>query len=213
MSEPEVSRRALLGSAAATVGVAAATVGVGAANAAPAAAAPGGAEPAKDAPRTHKFRLAAQKANVFPGGNNRMFNVHNFPMCTDFSGGVMIINPGALRELHWHPNAAEWTYVLAGKVRLTVFSPKGLAGEAETVDLEPGDIAFIPRGYAHHVENPGPGEAQMLFLYNHGAFDTISSTGWFAATPKEVLAANFGVPEKTFADFPKQTVFIAPKPK
>lgn len=204
MSESEVTRRQLLGSAAATVGVLAANTALAASEQ---------PVPAKDAPRTHKFRLSAQKPNVFPGGNNRMFNVHNFPISTEISGGIMIINPGALRELHWHPNAAEWMYVLRGKVRLTVFSAKGIAGEVETVELEAGDIGYVPHGYGHHVENPGSDEAQMLFIYNHGAFETISSTGWLAATPKEVLAANFSVPAKTFDDFPKQTVFIAPKPK
>jgi oxalate decarboxylase len=203
MSESGVTRRELLGSAA--------TVGVLAANAA--LAAPAQAVPVKDAPRTHKFRLAAQKPNVFPGGNNRVATVNNFPISKDMAGGIMIIHPGALRELHWHPNAVEWMYVLSGKVRLTVYSAKGIAGEVETVDLEPGDIGYVPQGYGHHVENPGSDEAQMLFVYNHGAFETISSTGWLAATPRDVLAANFGVPEKTFADFPKQTVFIAPKPK
>jgi len=29
-------------------------------------------------------------------------------------GVVLEMEPGALRELHWHPNAAEWQYVLSG---------------------------------------------------------------------------------------------------
>ena len=37
-----------------------------------------------------------------------------------------VANPaGALRELHWHPNADEWQYVIEGDVNVTMFGSHG----------------------------------------------------------------------------------------
>jgi hypothetical protein len=37
------------------------------------------------------------------------------------------MEPGALRELHWHPNASEWQYVLYGQFNVILFGSKGRA--------------------------------------------------------------------------------------
>jgi hypothetical protein len=44
------------------------------------------------------------------------------------------------RELHWHPNASEWQFYLAGKVRMTVFMP---VGNARTMDYNANDAGFV----------------------------------------------------------------------
>ncbi len=33
-----------------------------------------------------------------------------------------------MREMHWHATAAEWAFVLEGKVRTTVIDPDGNVG-------------------------------------------------------------------------------------
>jgi oxalate decarboxylase len=53
----------------------------------------------------------------------------------------MRLNPGGFRELHWHAIAAEWAYVLEGRVRTTVISPDG---QAETDEFQVGDIWYFP---------------------------------------------------------------------
>jgi hypothetical protein len=45
-----------------------------------------------------------------------------------------------MRELHWHPNASEWQYYLAGKGRMTVFTSEG----ARTMDFNANDVGFVP---------------------------------------------------------------------
>ncbi len=47
------------------------------------------------------------------------------------TGIIEIVKPGAIRELHWHPNANEWQYYIAGKGRMTVFSSHGHAQTEE----------------------------------------------------------------------------------
>jgi oxalate decarboxylase len=41
------------------------------------------------------------------------------------TGALLIIQPRALRELHWHPNAAERQFYLKGRGRMTVFGSHG----------------------------------------------------------------------------------------
>ncbi len=52
----------------------------------------------------------------------------------------MTLEPGALRELHWHANAAEWAYVLEGNCRVTTIDP---LGQCEIVDFGPGGTCAL----------------------------------------------------------------------
>jgi oxalate decarboxylase len=50
-----------------------------------------------------------------------------------------------------------------------------------------------------------------LLVFDDGSFsefDTFTITDWFAHTPKDVLAANFGVPESAFANIPTKQRYI-----
>jgi Cupin len=74
------------------------------------------------------FSLYGSKSGWYgPGGSAVEQNVSNFPMSTSFASVSMKLDPGAMRELHWHAIAAEWAYVLTGHMRTTVITPKGAA--------------------------------------------------------------------------------------
>ena len=122
------------------------------------------------------------------------------------TGATMRLEPGALRELHWHPNADEWQYILAGKMRMTVFAS---SGRAETIELGQGDVGYVPQGYGHYLENVGSDACRLLLAFNSGHYQEISLSGWIASNPGLLVATNLGVPESVIAKFPKQTVFIA----
>ena len=34
---------------------------------------------------------------------------------------VVVVHPGAMREVHWHPTSDEWSFFLQGAGRITVF--------------------------------------------------------------------------------------------
>jgi oxalate decarboxylase len=46
-------------------------------------------------------------------------------------------------------------------------------------------------------------DLEIVLALNNGTFESISITAWMAATPGALLATNFGVPESTFAGFPR----------
>ena len=71
----------------------------------------------------------------------------------------MRLEPGAMRELHWHPNAAEWQFYIAGKGRMTVFFP---VDNARTMDFNANDVGYVPSNAPHYIENTG--DTDLVFL-------------------------------------------------
>jgi oxalate decarboxylase len=122
------------------------------------------------------------------------------------TGAVLELEPRALRELHWHPSADEWQYVLEGKMSMTMFGSHGRF-RAET--LEKGDVGYIPQGYGHSIENLGDKKCRVLIGFNSGVYEDIDLTEWIGGNPLDVLATNFGKPASLFEKFPKRDVFIA----
>src|SRR5262249_39563618 len=124
------------------------------------------------------------------------------------TGVVLDLDPGALRTLHWHPNADEWQYVVEGSLSVTLF---GSHGRFRTEVLEQGDVGYIPQGYGHSIENVGDRRARILIGFNAGVYESIDLSQWIAGNPPDVLATNFSQPAELFAKFPHQDVFLADK--
>jgi oxalate decarboxylase len=156
-------------------------------------------------PLTHRYRLLAQAPDVFPGGTMRTVSEREFPISTTMTGALLTIDAGAMRELHWHPNAAEWQLYLNGSARMTVF---GSHGRARTDAFAVGDVGYVPHGYGHYIENTGTDELQVVLVLNNATYESISITGWLAANPDLLLATNFGVPESVFASMPKRALIM-----
>ena len=61
-------------------------------------------------PLTHRYQLLAQAPDLYAAGTMRVVSMREFPISMTMTGALLTIKPGSLRELHWHPNAAEWQY-------------------------------------------------------------------------------------------------------
>lgn len=160
-------------------------------------------------PQTHRYRLLAQPPHaVYKGGREWRVDSTRFEISKTMTGAVVDLEPGALRELHWHPSADEWQYLIEGRVSVTLF---GSHGRYRIETLERGDVAYIPQGYGHSVENVGDKDCRLLVGFNSGIYETIDLSQWIAANPADVLATNFGRPAELFEKFPHKDVFIAGK--
>ncbi|WOH69085.1 cupin domain-containing protein [Bradyrhizobium sp. BWA-3-5] len=160
-------------------------------------------------PETHKYRLLTQPPHAsYPGGREWRVDSSRFPIAKTITGVILDLDPGALRTLHWHPNADEWQYVIDGEVSVTLF---GSHGRFRIEQLEKGDVGYIPQGYGHSIENVGSRTARILIGFNAGIYETIDLSQWIAANPKDVLATNFGQPAEVFGKFPDLDVFVAAK--
>jgi oxalate decarboxylase len=191
-----LNRRQMLGAAAAAAGLVS-TVGAA-------------AEPneAHDELPTFRYALESQNGRVTEGGSAKEATVKQLPISTGLAGVSMRLKPGGLRELHWHANAAEWAFVVKGRVRTTVIGPDGLS---ETNDFDPGDVWYFPRGHGHAVQNLTREEAHFILVFDDGGFSeyrTFSVTDWLAQTPPAVLAQTLGLPAAEFAKWPKEELFI-----
>jgi len=80
-----------------------------------------------------------------------------------------------MRELHWHPNASEWQFYIAGKARMTVFMP---VGNARTMDYNANDVGFVPAVSGHYIENTGDTDLVFLEMFAADEFQDVSLNNW-----------------------------------
>src|SRR5246127_2787710 len=136
------------------------------------------------------------------GGWARQVTQADFQISEEISGVNMRLTAGGLRELHWHL-AAEWAYVSYGHCRVTVLDP--ITRQAYVADVKEGDIWYFPSGYPHSLQGLAPDGCEFIIAFDEGKaseFNTLLVTDWFAHTPPDVLAENFGVPAATFSKIP-----------
>lgn len=150
-----------------------------------------------------KFSFATAHNRLLSGGWAREVTVRERPIAVETAGVNVRLNPGAIRELHWHKEG-EWAYMIAGSARITLVDAEGRT----FIDgVGVGDLWFFPAGLPHSIQALADG-CELLLVFDDGAFsenETFLITDWFRRTPRAVLAKNFGVPETAFADIPLDT--------
>lgn len=153
-----------------------------------------------------KFPYAMTHTRVEDGGWSREVTSREMPEAKTIAGVNMHLEPGGVRELHWHKEA-EWAYMIKGKARITAINPDG---SQFVDDVGEGDLWYFPPGIPHSIKGLSEG-AEFLLAFDDGAFSensTFSITDWFAHTPKDVLAANFGVSEDVFDHIPDGQLYM-----
>ena len=143
---------------------------------------------------------------MFDGGREWRVDGSQFPISTTMTGVVLEMEPGALRELHWHPNASRVAVhpqrpIQRDDVRLG----RPLARRRRS---NQGDVGYIPQGFGHSIENVGGEKARILIVFNSGHYQTIDLSQWIAGNPTDVLATNFAVDASVFEKFPRRDVFL-----
>ncbi|HEY7418132.1 MAG TPA: oxalate decarboxylase family bicupin, partial [Ktedonobacteraceae bacterium] len=108
--------------------------------------------PAGSTPISYSHHMLAQEPIRSRGGTVRITDSHNFPAAKTIAAALVEIEPGGLRELHWHPTNDEWQYYIAGQGRMTVFAS---GGKARTFDYQAGDVGYVPFAMGHYIENTG----------------------------------------------------------
>ena len=153
----------------------------------------------------HKFRLGEVQPHVHAGGEIRIVSSKEFPIQTALTGALQDLKPGAIREMHWHPNADEWQYYIKGRARVTIF---GAHGRVATEEFGPGHVAFIKQGFGHHVEQIGSEPTRFLAMFNSPVYEEISLSTWLAANPPSMVADNLGLSLSEVEKLPKRALGI-----
>ncbi|MBM7277755.1 cupin domain-containing protein [Gordonia rubripertincta] len=154
------------------------------------------------------FRLSRTKPVVEnSGGSIQIADSTNFPVSNTVAAALVSIEPGSMRELHWHPNAGEWQYYLRGQGRMTVFNT---GPHANTTDFRAGDVGVVRRNYGHYVENTGDEVLQFLEVFRAEKYEEVSLAQWLSHVPPKLLAQHLNIDEATLATFPRGAQGITP---
>ncbi|RRJ66952.1 cupin domain-containing protein [Paenibacillus oralis] len=143
--------------------------------------------PYGEVPVSFKHRMLAQKPIKTPGGSVRIADSSNFPISKTVAAALVEIEPGGMRELHWHPNNDEWQYYLSGQGRMTVFAGHGAA---RTFNVRAGDVGYVPFAFGHYIQNTGDKSIWFLEIFKSDRFADISLNQWMALTPRELVQSN-----------------------
>ncbi|KAI0784529.1 oxalate decarboxylase [Abortiporus biennis] len=134
------------------------------------------------------------------GGTVKILDSRTFKVSTGISVADVTVEPGAMRELHWHPTEDEWTFFLEGSGRISLFAAQS---NARTFDYQAGDIAYIPKSYGHYVENTGNTTLHFLEIYNSDRFQDVSLTQWLALIPPALVKAHLNLSDETIEHLSK----------
>jgi oxalate decarboxylase len=167
-----------------------------------AAAADAGKSPIDFAFRTMQMK----PTKVTKGGEVRIVDSNNFKVTTT-SMAMVTVHPGGLRELHWHQNADEWMYYIAGKGRMTVIDT---GNKGRTMDFQAGDVGYINRTLLHYIENTGDTDLVFLEMFKSPNFEDLSFAEWLGHTPPELVMAHLKVDKATLDAMQKTKSVVLP---
>ncbi|RPD82689.1 oxalate decarboxylase [Lentinus tigrinus ALCF2SS1-7] len=156
--------------------------------------------PRGQVPSPFIYKLSEINATQLDGGSVKVVDSTIFPVSTTISVAEVTVEPGAVRELHWHPTQDEWSYYLEGNGRVTLFAS---SSNARTFNYQAGDVGFVPASYGHYVENASNTTLRFLEIFNTDRYQDISLNQWLALTPAELVKAHLDLDNETISKLSK----------
>jgi oxalate decarboxylase/phosphoglucose isomerase-like protein (cupin superfamily) len=96
------------------------------------------------------------------------------------AAALVVVKPGSMRELHWHPNADDWQYgVQYGSAR-------------QHHRLPVGDVGLVRRNCGHYVENTG--DDDLVFIETF--YEEVSLANWLSYLPPKLVSAHPKIPRR-----------------
>jgi len=141
------------------------------------------------------------------GGEVRIVDSSVFKVSKTIAAAIVTVHPGGIRELHWHPNADEWQYYIAGKARMTVFAT---GGRARTMDFQSGDVGYVQQTLPHYVENTGDTDLKFLEMFKSSFYQDLSLSQWLTHTPPELVMAHLNINRATLEAIPREETIVMP---
>ncbi len=156
----------------------------------------------------YTFHLKSMEpTRVTHGGEVRIVDSRNFPLSTRIVGALVTLKPGGIREMHWHPNASEWQFWIAGKGRMTMVLP---VANARTMDFNANDVGYVPPNAGHYIENTGDSDVVFLELFAASEFMDVSLNQWLRRVPSEMLKAHLNIDVATAKVIPSEKLQLLP---
>ncbi len=154
------------------------------------------------------FHLASMAPNKQTrGGHVQIADSTNFPISKTVAAALVTVEPGGLREMHWHPNADEWQYYIKGEARMTVFNT---GPKAQTADFRAGDVGYVKKSLGHYIQNTGSTQLQFLEIFKTDRFVEVGLSDWLTHTPAEMVAQHLNIDSSAIAKFPRNRPVVMP---
>ncbi|MBB3904074.1 oxalate decarboxylase family bicupin [Methylobacterium brachythecii] len=164
-------------------------------------------EGAGPVPNPFVHRMTAQDPIRTKGGTVRITDSSLFKASKTIAAALFELEPGALREMHWHPNGDEWQYYLSGKGRMTVF---GSESKARTFDYQAGDVGYVPFAMGHYIENTGSEKLTFLEMFRSPNYADLSLAQWMALTPHALVQAHTKLERANIDGLPTRKNLVVP---
>jgi len=147
------------------------------------------------------YRLGASKPyRENASGKIQLADSGTFTVSKTIAAAIETIKPGAIREMHWHPNADEWQYWLQGEGRMTVFD----AGpRRQTADFHAGDIGYVKKSQGHIIENVGKTDLIFVAVFKVAEYQEVGLSSWLSHTPPAMVAQHLNMDLKDIEKIPK----------
>src|SRR6202040_3289134 len=159
-----------------------------------------------ESPYQYTFRMEAMApTKQTRAGEVRVVDSRNFRAAKHIAAALVTVKPGGLRELHWHPNASEWQFWIAGKGRMTVFFP---VDNARTMDFNANDVGYVPSNAPHYIENTGDTDMVFLETFASEEFMDVSLNQWLRRVPSEMLKAHLNIDKATAMKIPAEKLEV-----
>jgi oxalate decarboxylase len=158
-------------------------------------------------PQSLSHRMLEQQPIKTKNGTVRITDSSVFPASKNIAAALVEVEPGGMREMHWHPNTDEWQYYIEGQARMGVFAA---AGQARTFDFMAGDVGYVPFAMGHYIENTGNTRLRFLEIFKSSYYADVSLNQWMALTPPELVEAHLNLDKQVMAALRKEKAPVVP---
>jgi oxalate decarboxylase len=121
----------------------------------------------------------------------------SLPILSGLSMKRLVLQPGAVRELHWHADASELTYCLSGDLLVGIL---GDDNQFTWFTLGRGQMFYAPSGALHYIENVGESAAELIVTFSNEAPQDFSFRASVGAMSDAVLGNTWGLDASQFAN-------------
>jgi len=129
-------------------------------------------------------------------GSMRRVTADNLPVLKNLSIKRVLLNPGALRTPHWHANANELTYCVAGTALVSVLDDHS---RFTSFIVTAGQMFHIDSGSLHHIENIGTDIAEFVIAFRSERPEDFGLGATFGAFSDAVLGNTYDLPASDMA--------------
>ncbi|MFD1714444.1 cupin domain-containing protein [Amnibacterium flavum] len=126
----------------------------------------------------------------------------SFPILAGLSIKRLVLEPGSIREPHWHANADEIGYAISGTVLISILD-NGSTFSSFTISA--GQMFTIRSGSLHHIENIGDDAAEIIVAFSHERPEDFSLHAAFGEMTDAVLGNTYDLDASAFAPIKRDT--------